>query len=127
MKQKNKRLKQKVKELENELNTKFSTVRQQLQMMTYLTNLKELIRGKKIEDIGTFFSALLNRHPQRARKPFSSINFLLSANNKAADALIKKDLIKVQELFSQFGEKKIADQIQLAIDVLNKKTYPKKL
>jgi hypothetical protein len=88
-----------LKEAKKETDGKFSSVRIQLQMLFYLLDLKRLIEKPTLSQIGTFFSALLNRHPQRARKPFSSFYELTYSTNKQVAKGIRKDLLKVQRLF----------------------------
>lgn len=123
LKKENERLKTELAEQQS----KFSTVRQQLQMLSYFLPLEKLIHNKKVEQLGAFFSPLLNRHPQRARKQFSNINELFYSSNKQIATSIKKDLIQVKKLFADFGLVKKASLIQVHINRLDKKHFEKNL
>lgn len=120
----NELLKRQVEELQNELKeneTKFSTVRQQLQMLYFLLDLEKLKEDKKVEQLGAFFSPLLNRNPQRARKQFSAYKELLGSNNKQEAKNIKRDLLKIKSHFSNFGLHDKADLIESYLQKINKK------
>lgn len=122
-------LKEENEKLKDELNTvkrvsddnKYSTVRMQLQMLHFLGTLKDLKNKGTLEQKGLLFSVLLNRHPQRARKPFSSINELIFSSRKAEAKNIKRDLLKVKEVFEGFGLKKEAKAVNNAIQEINEK------
>jgi hypothetical protein len=117
-------LKRKVEELQKELKekeVKFGSVRQQLQILHFLVNLDKLVEGKKVMQLGVFFSALLNRHSQRARMQFSALGELFYSNNKQEAKNIKKDLLQVQKLFVDFGLPAFARKVQKNIDKLDEK------
>lgn len=120
----NENLKRKVAQLQEEkkeMEGKFSSVRIQLQMLFYLLDLKRLIEKRTLAEIGAFFSALLNRHPQRARKPFSNIYELTYSSNKQVAKGIRKDLLKVQRLFRDFGLSTETKKVQNDIDRLDER------
>lgn len=120
----NENLKLQVAQLQQEkeeMEGKFSTVRMQLQILFYLLDLEKLVGLNTVTKIATFFSALLNRSPQRARKPFSRPHELTYSSNKQTAQNIRRDLLKVQKLFVDFGLNAQAKKVQKNIDKLNEK------
>ncbi|HYC40815.1 MAG TPA: hypothetical protein VEB63_10020 [Chitinophagaceae bacterium] len=90
-------------------------VRVQLQILYFLGVLQDLDKGT-VQEKGVFFGALLNRHPQRARKPFSAKSLIY--HDKAPEAKnIKRDLLKVKQLFEDFDLE--TSEIEKAIKKIN--------
>jgi hypothetical protein len=95
----------------------------QLQILHFIKFLEPAKSKGTLEQKGVFFSALLNRHPQRARKHFSSINNLIYSPHKAEARNIRKDLSRVKELFELRGLKKEAKEAKEAINKINEKHF----
>jgi len=110
-----------------EENEKYSTVRMQLQIIHYLFGLGKFDQIRTVIQKGEFLSPLLNRNPQRARKPFSNINELTFSANKGVAKNIKRDLTQILELFENFGFKKEAKSVKQDIAAINDKHFKKEL
>jgi hypothetical protein len=88
-----------------------------------LTDIEKLTENKKVEDIGSFFSALFNRHPQTAREQIAKRGELFYSANKQEALLIKRDLQQVQRQLYEFGLKKQAKQLEVHLRRLNEKHF----
>lgn len=110
---------------DKEVNEK-SNVRTQLQILHFLGVFDKIKNTGTVEQKGAFLSVLLNRNPQRARKPFSTKSILYD-NDKAEAKNIRRDLEKVEKLFYAFGLKDEANEAKNAIMKINKSHFPEDL
>jgi len=101
-------------------------VRIQHQILHFLGTLEKVNKISTVEKKGAFLSALLNRNPQRARKPFSSKSILYS-KDKAEARNIKRDLEKVHDLFEKAGFKTELKEVASAIKKINTEHFPDQL
>ena len=111
----------------NSVPKKYDKVNVQLQILYFLGVLDELKDKGTLEQKGIFFGALLNRHTQRARAPFSSINNLIYSSNKQEANKIKKNLEIVRELFDMMKMNKEIKKVEQAIYKINQKHFPETL
>jgi hypothetical protein len=113
-------------ELQEDKASEKSNVRLQLQMLYFLGAYEKIKNTGTVEKKGFFLSHLLNRNPQRARKPFSSKSILFH-KDKAEAKNIRRDLETVHKLFYDFGLRDEALKVKDAIATINKTHFPEDL